>query len=99
MLMVRPWKLLCATTILAWPGGTPLTSVPHLRATLMPLSTASAPVFIGSTMPLPQSRARSRQNLPRRSEWKARLTRVTVSSCACAVARISGFPWPKFTAE
>lgn len=67
MLMVRPWKLLCATTILAWPGGTPLTSVPHLRATLMPLSTASAPVFIGSTMPLPQSRARSRQNLPRRS--------------------------------
>ena len=55
MLIVRPWKLLSATMMFAWPAGTPLTSTPHLRATLRPLSTASAPEFIGSTMSLPHS--------------------------------------------
>ena len=80
MLIVRPWKLLCATMILACPAGTPLTSVPHLRATLMPLSTASAPLFIGSTMSLPHSRPATAQNGPSRSEWNARLTSVTASS-------------------
>ena len=48
----------------ASPAGTPLTSVPHLRATLMPLSTASAPLFIGSTMSLPHSSASAAQNGP-----------------------------------
>src|ERR1700761_4468783 len=98
-LMVRPWKLLSATMILACPAGTPLTSAPHLRATLRPLSTASAPEFIGSTMSLPHNWARSAQNGPRLSEWKARLTSVTVSSWAWAVAVISGLRWPKLTAE
>ena len=99
MVVVRPWKLLCATTILPAPAGTPLTSVPHLRATLMPLSTASAPLFIGSTMSLPHSSASASQNGPSRSEWKARLTRVTVSSWAWAAAMISGLRCPKLTAE
>jgi len=99
MLMVRPWKLFCATTMLACPAGTPLTSVPHLRATLIPLSTASAPLFIGNTMSLPHSRARAAQNGPRRSEWKARLTRVTLSSWAWAAAMTAGWRCPKFTAE
>ena len=77
----------------------PLTSVPHLRATLSPLSTASAPVFIGSTMSLPQSSASAAQNGASRSEWKARLTNVTVSSWACATAVMSALRWPKLTAE
>ena len=68
MVVVRPWKLLCATMMLLWPAGTPLTSVPHLRATLMPLSTASAPLFIGSTMSLPHRPANASQNGPSRSE-------------------------------
>ena len=89
MVVVRPWKLFSATTMLAWPAGTPLTSVPHLRATLMPLSTASAPVFIGSTMSLPHSSASAAQNGPSLSEWKARLASVTASSWACAAAVIA----------
>ncbi len=90
MVVVRPWKLFFATTMLDSPAGTPLTSVPHLRATLMPLSTASAPVFIGSTMSLPQRSASAAQNGPSLSEWNARLTRVTASSWACAAAVMRG---------
>ncbi len=99
MLIVRPWKLLSATMMFAWPSGTPLTSAPHLRATLRPLSTASAPEFIGSTMSLPHNWASAAQNGPSRSEWNARLTSVTLSSWAWAVAVISGLRWPKLTAE
>ena len=99
IVVVRPWKLLCATTILPRPAGTPLTSVPHLRATLMPLSTASAPLFIGSTMSLPHNSASDSQNGPSRSEWNARLASVMTSSWACAVAMISGLRCPKLTAE
>ena len=83
----------------ARPAGTPLTSVPHLRATLRPLSTASAPEFIGSTRSLPHKRASAAQNGPSVSEWNARLTSVTVSSWAWAAAVISGLRWPKLTAE
>lgn len=99
IVVVRPWKLPCATTML---GAviTPLTSRLHLRATLMALSTASAPLFMGSTRSLPHNCASAAQNGPSRSEWKARLTSVTASSWACAVARISGLRWPKLmTAE
>src|SRR3974377_401736 len=80
MLIVRPWKLSSATMIFARPAGTPLTSAPHLRATLRPLSTASAPEFIGSTMSLPHNWASAAQNGPRLAEWNARLPSVTVSS-------------------
>ena len=76
--------------ILACPAGTPLTSEPHLRATLIALSTASAPLFIGSTMSLPHIAANARQNGPRRSEWNARLTSVTASSWAWAAAVMTG---------
>ena len=68
IVVVRPWKLLRATTIVPLSAGTPLISWPHLRATLMPLSTASAPLFIGSTMSLPHSSASASQNGPSRSE-------------------------------
>ncbi len=37
----------------------------------MALSTASAPLFIGSTMSLPHSPASAAQNGPNRSEWNA----------------------------
>ena len=50
IVVVRPWKLFSATTIVASPSGTPLTSYPHLRLILIAVSTASAPVFIGSTV-------------------------------------------------
>ena len=100
MLIVRPWKLLSATTMFAaMAAGTPLTSAPHLRATLRPLSTASAPVFIGSTMSLPHSRASAAQKGPSWSEWNARLIRVTASSWRWAAAMISALRWPKLTAE
>ncbi|OIQ78667.1 hypothetical protein GALL_396280 [mine drainage metagenome] len=49
IVVVRPWKFPEATTIVAWSWGTPLTSYPHLRAAFTAVSTASAPVFIGST--------------------------------------------------
>ena len=55
IVVVRPWKFPSITTIRAVPGATPLTSVPHLRATLSAVSTASAPVFIGRIVSLPTS--------------------------------------------
>ena len=48
--IVRPAKLPSQAMISAWPSGTPFTSWAHLRAALSAVSTASAPVFIGSTM-------------------------------------------------
>ena len=45
------------TTIFAVPAGTPLTRYPHSRAVLIAVSTASAPVFIGSTASMPHSSA------------------------------------------
>jgi hypothetical protein len=51
--MVRPWKLPAALKTIARPSGTPFFSYAHLRASLMPVSTASAPVFIGRTMSYP----------------------------------------------
>ena len=64
MVVVRPWKLPAITTMDAWSAGTPLTSYPHRRLALIAVSTASAPVFIGSTRSLPASAARSRANGP-----------------------------------
>ncbi len=47
MVVVRPWKFCSQTTISCAPAGTPFTYWPHLRAALMAVSTASAPVFMG----------------------------------------------------
>jgi hypothetical protein len=47
---------------------------------LIAVSTASAPVFIGSTMSMPASAASSAQNGPNWSWSNARLTSVTRSS-------------------
>jgi hypothetical protein len=65
----------------------------------MAVSTASAPVFIGSTTSLPVNAARSRANGPSWSLKKARL--VSVSRCSCSVARATsrGWEWPKLSAE
>ena len=63
MVVVRPWKLPDATMISAESNATPLTSYAHLRATLMADSTASAPVFIVSTISVPVSSASSWQNV------------------------------------
>ncbi len=99
MVMVRPWKLLEQTMISAWSGSTPLRSYPHLRATLMAVSTASAPVFIGSTASCRDSRARSAQKRPSWSLWNARLVRVSRWSWASAASIRAGWRWPKFSAE
>ena len=98
-MVVPPWKLPSATTMLALPSGTPLTRYPHLRAVLIAVSTASAPVFMGSTISMPHSSARAAQNSAKRSWWKAREVRVTRSSWAFAAAISRGWPWPKLSAE
>jgi hypothetical protein len=64
IVVVRPWKLPSIATMVACSSGTPLTRYPHLRLTLMAVSTASAPEFIGRTISLPVSPARSWQNGP-----------------------------------
>ena len=80
IVVVRPWKFPLATTMTARPSGTPLTSYPHLRAILIPVSTASAPVLTGSTCSLPTRSASAATNGANRSWWKARLVRVIWSS-------------------
>jgi hypothetical protein len=70
-----------------------------LRATLIAVSTASAPVFIGSTISMAHSSASSAQNGPNWSWSNARLTSVTRSSCRIAAAVSRGWRWPKFSAE
>jgi len=99
MVVVRPWKFPAATTMDAWSAGTPLTWYPHLRATLMAVSTASAPVFIGSTMSRPHNSASPRQNGPNWSCRNARLVRVTRSSWRRAASSRTGWRCPKFRAE
>src|SRR6266571_6398477 len=99
IVVVRPWKLPSKATMTAWPAGTPLTSYPHLRAVLIAVSTASAPVFIGSTISMPASAASSAQNGPNWSCSNALLTSVTRSSCRCAAATSRGCRWPKLIAE
>ena len=99
IVVVRPWKFPSNAMITAWSRGTPLTVYPHLRATLIAVSTASAPVFIGSTTSMPARSASSAQNGPNWSCWNARLTSVSRSSCRCAAAISRGCPWPKFSAE
>ena len=61
----------------------------------MAVSTASAPVFIGSTISMPASAASSAQNGPNWSCSNARLTSVTRSSWRCAAATSRGWRWPK----
>lgn len=90
MVVVRPWKLSAATTIVARPGSTPFTSYAHLRASLMALSTASAPVFIGSTMSWPVNSASDSANPASRSLWNAREVRVSRSSWRCAASISTG---------
>jgi hypothetical protein len=65
----------------------------------MAVSTASAPVFIGSTMSIPASSASSVQNSPNWSWSKARLTSVTWSSWRRAAATSRGWRCPKLIAE
>ena len=91
MVVVRPWKLPEATMISAESNSTPLTSYAHLRATLMADSTASAPVFIVSTISVPVSSASSWQKWPNWSLWKARDVRVSRSSCSCAAWSRAGW--------
>ena len=99
IVVVRPWKLPPNATITASFAGTPLTSYPHLRATLIAVSTASAPVFIGRTISMPASSASSAQNGPKCSWSNARLTSVTRSSWRWAASTRRGCRWPKLIAE
>ena len=83
MVVVRPWKLFSQTMISAWSCGMPLRVYPQRRTALMAVSTASAPVFIGSTISMPQSCASS---ATKRGNWslrKAREVSVTRAACSC----------------
>ena len=53
-----------------------------MRAALTAVSTASAPVFIGSALAIPVASQTARRNGPSWSLWKARL--VTASRAACS---------------
>ena len=99
IVVVRPWKFPSATMMVAASAGTPFTRYAHARATLMPVSTASAPVFIGSTRSLPHRSASAVANAPNWSLWKARLVSVTRPSCSVAAAMRAGCRCPKFSAE
>ena len=80
MVVVRPWKLFRQTTISAWSAGMPLRVYPQRRTALIEVSTASAPVFIGSTISIPHSSASS---WAKRGSWLLRKAReVSVSRAA-----------------
>lgn len=70
-----------------------------MRAVFTAVSTASAPVFMGSTISMPQSAASSVQNSAKRSWWKAREVSVTRSSWAFAASISRRLRWPKLSAE
>jgi len=70
-----------------------------LRAALTAVSTASAPVFIGSALAMPVVSQTARRNGPRRSVWKARLVTASRSACSVRTRTSAGWPWPKLTAE
>ena len=99
IVVVRPWKLPSATMIVARPAGVPLTSYPHLRAVLIAVSTASAPVFMGSIISVPVNAVSLSANVSSRSWSKAREVSVRRSNCACAAAVRAGWRCPKFSAE
>ncbi len=99
MVVVRPWKLLSKTMISAASGGVPLTSRAHLRAALMAVSTASAPVFIGSARSMRVMRHTSARNGPSSVLWKAREVSVSRPACSTSAATSLGCEWPKLTAE
>jgi len=99
IVVVRPWNEFAATTMFARSSGMCLTRYPHLRAALMAVSTASAPVFMGSMVSVPV-REVSASAYGTRSSWlKARETRVSFPTCSCAAATRRGLAWPKLTAE
>jgi hypothetical protein len=57
IVVVRPAKLPSQTMISPWFAGTPFTSYPHFRTILIAVSTASAPVFMGSAFSKPVASA------------------------------------------
>lgn len=59
---MRPWKLFSAERTIALSFSTPLTLYAHLRATLIAVSTASAPVFIMSAISNPVSCGQGRES-------------------------------------
>jgi len=99
IVVVRPWKLPPMTMIVPQSSGRPLVRLPHRRVTLIAVSTASAPEFIGRMRSLPVRAHRSRANGPSWSEWKARLVSVRVRSCRSATSMSRGLECPKLSAE
>jgi hypothetical protein len=96
--VVRPWKLPSIVMMVAWPAGTPLTSYPHLRLTLIAVSTASAPEFIGRIMSLPVRRVSASAKPLSLSLKNARLVSVSLPSCSRATATRRSLVWPKLSA-
>ena len=99
MVVVRPWKLFSQTIISASSRGICLCVYPHRRTALMAVSTASAPVFMGSTISMPHMRASSSTKRGNWSLRKAREVSVTRSACSRSAWRMRGWQWPWFSAE
>ncbi len=80
-------------------GGYAAHGLPHLRAALSAVSTASTPEFMGRAMLKPVSSWRSRRRSGSWSLRKAREVRVTFCAWATMAARMRGWQWPWLTAE
>jgi hypothetical protein len=70
-----------------------------LRAALTAVSTASAPVFMGSTRAKPVSSQISWQKGPSWSLRNAREVSATRHICSAMTLTSRGWQWPWFTAE
>mmetsp|Transcript_47258 Transcript_47258/g.156665 ORF Transcript_47258/g.156665 Transcript_47258/m.156665 type:complete len:356 (+) Transcript_47258:303-1370(+) len=95
----RPQKLPSQKSTVASFSGTPLTSYPHRRASLMAVSPPSTPVFMGSTRSKPKKSVTNSVYSPSTELWKARDVSVSLAACEWSASRIAGWAWPWLTAE
>ena len=99
IVVVRPWKFWSATMISALPSGTPLMVYAHFRASLIAVSTASAPVFIGQAMSLSVYSHSFFRKSAISLVYTARLVSVRMSSCCFTVSTMYSLRCPFAIAE
>src|SRR5690606_34482222 len=97
--IVRPWKFPLHAMISALFSSTPLTSYAQRRAALKAVSTASAPVFIGNAISLPEILQIISYHGASISLWNAREVNVTRSAWSFNAWIIFGWRCPWLTAE
>ncbi len=94
IVVVLPWKLFSQTMISPSSSGISLTWWAYLRASLIDVSTASAPVFIGSAISMPLILQSFFRNGPILSFENALEVRVTRFICSTAALTILPWRWP-----